>query len=173
MGMDGKTIEVLAILGMLLATGVTLGLYKINFQGLGHLTNYSKTSAYSLAGTVLYTNGTLLLHITRVAGPDTYGGFVVLVQVLYPNGSVFYQFNASYLGHIPQSDIWNKYNLPGHLKHSDGFALVVPLGQVSIVTLQIPKPVPSGTYIIRAYDADGQYQAYGIKFQVTVTAQSP
>ncbi|MCY0859600.1 MAG: Aa3-type terminal oxidase [Sulfolobaceae archaeon] len=170
--MNGKTIEIIAIIGMLLATGVTFGLYQINFQGFGHLTNYSKTPAYSLNGTVLYTNGTLFLHITRIAGPDTYGGFVVLVQVLYPNGSVFYEWNASYLGHIPQKDIWNKYDLPGHLTHGDGFALVVPLGQVSVVMLNIPKPVPPGTYIIRVYDADGQYEAYGIKFQVVVTAQS-
>ncbi len=78
-----------------------MGLYQINFQGFTHLTNYSKTPAYSLVGTQLLENGTLILHITRVAGPDTYGGFIVLVQVLYPNGTVAYEWNSTYLGHIP------------------------------------------------------------------------
>lgn len=113
----------LALLGFIIATGVTMGLYQINFQGFTHLTNYSKTPAYSLAGTQLLENGTLILHITRVAGPDTYGGFIVLVQVLYPNGTIAYEWNSTYLGHIPpQYDIINEYDLPGHLVHSDGFA---------------------------------------------------
>nr|WP_048057147.1 TQO small subunit DoxA domain-containing protein [Vulcanisaeta moutnovskia] len=167
MSMDRMT--ALALLGFIIATGVTMGLYQINFQGFTHLTNYSKTPAYSLAGTQLFKNGTLLLHVIRVAGPDTYGGFIVLVQVLYPNGTVAYEWNSTYLGHISQYDIINKYNLPGHLVHSDGFALVVPLGQSAIVKLYAPVTFSPGTYIVRVYDADGQYEAYGIKFQVYVT----
>ncbi|WP_069807351.1 TQO small subunit DoxA domain-containing protein [Vulcanisaeta thermophila] len=165
--MDRAT--VIAILGFIIATGITFGLYQINFQGFTHLTNYSKTPAYSLSGTELFSNGTLLLHITRVAGPDTYGGFIVLVQVLYPNGTIAYEWNSTYLGHIPQDDIINKYNLPGHLVHSDGFALVVPLGQSAVVRLYAPIHFSPGTYIVRVYDVDGEYEAYGIKFQITVT----
>jgi TQO small subunit DoxA. len=55
-----KTLEIIAIMFMLIATGVTFGLYQINFQGFTHLTNYSKTAAYDLSGTRLYSNGTLL-----------------------------------------------------------------------------------------------------------------
>jgi thiosulfate dehydrogenase [quinone] small subunit len=33
----------LALLGFLIATGMTLWLYQIDFQGLGHLINWSKT----------------------------------------------------------------------------------------------------------------------------------
>ena len=165
--MDRTT--VLALLGFIIATGITMALYQINFQGFTHLTNYSKTPAYSLNGTQLFENGTLMLHITRVAGPDTYGGFIVLTQVLYLNGTVAYEWNATYLGHIPQYDIANTYYLPGHLVHSDGFALVVPLGQSAIVRLYAPVTFSPGTYIVRVYDVDGQYEAYGIKFQVYVT----
>ncbi|MFB6471158.1 MAG: TQO small subunit DoxA domain-containing protein [Vulcanisaeta sp. AZ3] len=163
-----KTI-ILALLGFVIATGVTMALYQINFQGFTHLTNYSKEPAYSLAGTRLFSNGTLALQISRVAGPDTYGGFIVLVQILYPNGTVLYQWNASQLGHIPSYDIINKYVLPGHLAHSDGFALVVPLGQNATVILHAPITISPGTYIVRVYDVDGSYEAYGIKFQVYVT----
>jgi len=54
--LNAKTVSVIAILAMLLGTGIIFGLYRINFQGFTHLTNYSKTPAYSLAGTKLYEN---------------------------------------------------------------------------------------------------------------------
>jgi len=52
----------LALLGFLIATGMTLWLYQINFQGLGHLINWSKTVSCCLEGTKLLTNGTLFLN---------------------------------------------------------------------------------------------------------------
>lgn len=159
--------SLIAILAMLLATGITFGLYQINFQGFTHLTNYSKTPAYDLTGTRLYSNGTLYLQIARIAGPDTYGGFIVLVQILYPNGTVLYQWNAQQLGHIPSKDIINKF--PLHPVKSDGFALVVPLGQNATVILHVPFHIKPGKYIVRVYDVDGSDSAYGIKFQTVVT----
>lgn len=167
--MDVKA--VLAVLMMLFATGVTFGLYQINFQGFTHLTNYSKTPAYSLVGTRLYENGTLFLQVSRVAGPDTYGGFVVLVQVLYPNGTVLYQWTGQQLANIPQSDIKNEFSMhpvkPIKIGNY-GVGLLVPLGQNATVILQIPHPIKPGTYIVRVWDADGQDAAYGMKFQIEV-----
>ncbi|MGC9116391.1 MAG: TQO small subunit DoxA domain-containing protein [Conexivisphaera sp.] len=152
---------------IVIATGLTLASYQVFFHGFTNLTNYSKTPGYDLQGTRLFSNGTLELQISRVDGPDTYGGFIVLVQILYPNGTVLYQWNASQLGHVPQSDISNEF--PLHPVHSDGFALVVPLGQNATVILQAHRPIPSGTYVVRVYDVDGQYAAYGQKFQAVVT----
>ncbi|WP_338598618.1 TQO small subunit DoxA domain-containing protein [Sulfolobus tengchongensis] len=169
--MNGKAISLIAIIMMLLATGVTFGLYQINFQGFGKLTNYSKTPAYSLIGTKLYENGTLFLQISRTAGPDTYGGFVVLVQVLYPNGTVLYQWTGQQLGNIPANDIKNEFPLhPSQpIKIGNyGVGIMVPLGQNSTIILQIPHQVPPGIYIVKVWDADGQSSAYGMKFQVTV-----
>lgn len=173
--MNGKIITILAIVMMLVATGVTFGLYQINFQGFTHLTNYSKTPAYSLVGTKLYSNGTLFLQISRTAGPDTYGGFIVLVQVLYPNGSVYYQWTGQQLGKIPSNDIKNQ--IPLHptkpIKIGNyGVGIEVPLGQNSTIILQIPHNIPSGNYIIRVWDADGQDSAYGMKFQIEVQVNS-
>uniref|UniRef100_A0A0F2LN58 Aa3-type terminal oxidase n=1 Tax=Candidatus Aramenus sulfurataquae TaxID=1326980 RepID=A0A0F2LN58_9CREN len=164
--MDMDKIGLIAIIMMLLATGITFGLYQINFQGFTHLTNYSKTPAYVLTGTRLYSNGTLFLQIARVAGPDTYGGFVTLVQILYPNGTVLYEWGPSQLSHIPSRDIINEF--PLHPVHSDKFALVVPLGQNATVILQTPLHIQPGKYIVRVYDVDGEYEAYGIKFQAVV-----
>ncbi len=167
--MDVKVI--LALLAMLFATGVTFGLYQINFQGFTHLTNYSKTPAYSLAGTRLFENGTLFLQISRTAGPDTYGGFIVLVQVLYPNGTLLYQWTGQQLGMLPESHIINEFSLhpvkPIRIGNY-GVGLLVPLGQNATVILQIPHSISPGTYIVRVWDADGQDQAYGIKFQIEV-----
>lgn len=171
--MNGKAI--LAIILMLFATGVTFGLYQINFQGFTHLTNYSKTPAYSLVGTRLYENGTLFLQVSRVAGPDTYGGFIVLVQILYPNGTVVYQWTGQQLGKIPLSDIKNEFPLhpTKPIKIGNyGVGLEVPLGQNSTVILQVPHPLQAGNYIIRVWDADGQDAAYGIKFQIEVQVTS-
>ncbi len=165
MAMDRYVVA--ATIFVVIATGLTFASYQVFFHGFTNLTNYSKTPGYDLHGTQLFSNGTLYLQIARVDGPDTYGGFIVLVQVLYPNGTVFYQWNASQLGHIPQSDIRNEF--PLHPVHSDGFALVVPLGQNATVVLQMHRAVPPGTYIVRVYDVDGQYEAYGQKFQATVT----
>ncbi|WP_048812992.1 TQO small subunit DoxA domain-containing protein [Acidilobus saccharovorans] len=171
MSVSVKAMEAIAVVAFIFVTGVTLAMYQINFGGLSHLVNYSKTPAYELYGTRLYENGTLFLQVARVAGPDTYGGFISLVQVLYPNGTVLYQWNESQLAHIPSSDITNKYDLPGHLTHSTGFALEVPLGQNSTIILQMPMHVKPGNYIVRVYDVDGQDSAYGITFQVEVMAQ--
>ena len=159
-------VAVLAIIGLIIATGVTFGLYQINFQGFTKLTNYSKTPAYSLIGTRLYENGTLFLQIARTAGPDTYGGFITLVQVLYPNGTIVYQWNATQLAHIPKNNIHNEFSL--HPVTTTPFALEVPLGQNATVILQIPHHIKPGYYIVRVYDVDGSYQAYGEKFQVQV-----
>jgi len=115
---------------------MTSWLYQIDFQGLVHLTNWSKTVGYCLEGTKLSTNGTSFLQISRVDGPDTCGGFIVLVQVLCPNGTVVYQWNANQLGHIPKSDIHNEFSL--HPTHSTGFALCVPLGQNATDILNMP-----------------------------------
>jgi thiosulfate dehydrogenase [quinone] small subunit len=168
-------IEIFAILATLISTGVTLGLYQINFQGFTHLTNYSKTPAYDLTGTRLFANGTLILNVTRTAGPDTYGGFIVLVQILYPNGTVLYQWTGQQLGNLPPSDIFNKYPLhpakPIHIGNY-GVGILAPLGQNFVVKLQVPFAIKPGIYIVRVYDADGQYQAYGQAFQVTVEVTS-
>ncbi|BDC18632.1 TQO small subunit DoxA domain-containing protein [Acidianus sp. HS-5] len=165
-----KLISTIAIVAFIFATGVTLGLYQIDFQGLTHLTNWSKTVGYCLEGTKLFTNGTLFLQISRVEGPDTYGGFIVLVQILYPNGTVVYQWNATRLGHIPSKDIHNEFSL--HPVRSTGFALCVPLGQNATVTLTMPFHVKPGTYIVRVYDANGHTAAYGQKWEIKVQAES-
>jgi len=161
-----RKITFAALVAFIIATGITFGLYQIMDQGFTHLTNYSKVPAYDLSGTKLYKNGTLFLQIARVAGPDTYGGFVVLVQVLSSNGSIIYQWNSKQLGHIPSTNIHNKFSM--HPVRADGFALVVPLGQNATITLQIPHKLSPGVYYIRIYDVDGHYSAYGTKFEVKV-----
>lgn len=47
--------------------------------------------------------------------------------------------------------------------------MVVLLGQNATVILHAPMEIPPGTYIVRVYDVDSSYEAYGIKFQVYVT----
>jgi len=116
MAMDRASL--VAVLMTLIVTGITLGLYQLNFQGFTHLTNYSKVPEYDLTGTRLYENGTLLLQVARVAGPDTYGGFIVEVQLLYPNGTTLYSWNSRLLGDIPSADIKNA--IPLHPTKSDG-----------------------------------------------------
>jgi thiosulfate dehydrogenase [quinone] small subunit len=168
MAMDRASL--VAVLMTLIVTGITLGLYQLNFQGFTHLTNYSKVPEYDLTGTRLYENGTLLLQVARVAGPDTYGGFIVEVQLLYPNGTTLYSWNSRLLGDIPSADIKNA--IPLHPTKSDGYALVVPLGQNSTVVLQVPFHVSPGLYVVRVFDVDGQQSAYGRAFQVEVEVRS-
>jgi len=165
MAMDRKYMAAVLVF-VVIATGLTFTSYQVFYGGFTHLTNYSKTPGYDLSGTQLFSNGTLDLQISRVDGPDTYGGFIVLVQILYPNDTVLYQWNVSQLGHVPQSAIRNEF--PLHPVQSDGFALVVPLGQNATVVLQAHRYISHGTYIVRVYDVDGQYAAYGRKFQATV-----
>ena len=72
-------------------------------------------------------------------------------------------------GHILSQDIVNEYPLPRHMVYPGGFALVVPLGQNATVILHAPIHITPSTYIVRVYDVDGSYEAYGIKFQTYVT----
>ncbi|MEM0123581.1 MAG: TQO small subunit DoxA domain-containing protein [Conexivisphaerales archaeon] len=156
---------VLLAIALVVSTGYTVVTYQEFFGGFTNLHNYSKTPGYVLTGTMLYPNGTLDLQVANEYGPDTYGGFIVLVQVL--NSSVVYQWNASQLGTLPKSEISNEY--PLHPAHSDGFALVVPLGQNATVVLHMPFSVNPGKYTVRVYDVDGQYSSNGVKFQAQVT----
>ncbi|MDG6935694.1 MAG: Aa3-type terminal oxidase [Nitrososphaerota archaeon] len=161
-----KFIVLLAI-ALVISTGYTVVTYQAFFGGFTDLHNYSKTPGYVLTGTMLYPNGTLDLQVANEYGPDTYGGFIVLVQVLNPSGSVVYEWNASQLGAIPKSSITNEY--PLHPAHPDGFALVVPLGQNASVVLHMPFSVKPGNYTVRVYDVDGQYSSNGINFETEVT----
>lgn len=64
---------------------------------------------------------------------------------------------------------WSTWHLARPIKIGNyGVGLLIPLGQNATVILQIPHPVPAGTYIIRVWDADGQDSAYGMKFQIQV-----
>jgi thiosulfate dehydrogenase [quinone] small subunit len=73
---------------------------------------------------------------------------------------------------LPQSDVINEFPLhpakPIHIGNY-GVGILAPLGQNFVVKLQVPFHINPGTYIVRVYDADGQYEAYGTEFQVTVT----
>lgn len=164
-----KKFIALLIIGLVVATGYTMVTYQVFFNGFTSLHNYSKTPAYVLNGTKIFTNGTVMMQISRVDGPDTYGGFIVLVQLIGPNGSTVYQWNSQQLGSIPAGLIHNEY--PLHPVKADKFALVVPLGQNATVVLQVPFHLKTGLYTLKAYDVDGQDSAYGINFAVTVQAQ--
>ena len=56
----------LLIIGLVIATGFTMVTYQVFFSGFTDLHNLSKTPAYDLNGTQVFTNGTVLMQIARV-----------------------------------------------------------------------------------------------------------
>ena len=61
-----------------------------------------------------------------------------------------------------------RLNLPNEFSLHPVTTTPFALGQNATVILQIPHHIKPGYYIVRVYDVDGSYQAYGEKFQVQV-----
>jgi uncharacterized membrane protein YphA (DoxX/SURF4 family) len=127
-----------------------------NVRGVwGPFKNPAAKPHIALSHLHLERNGDLTMRIYRNAGPDTYGAFVVGVQVLDNRGRKVLSFDQNYLGHLSSRQIQNLYLV--HAK-SNTKSLVVPLGAVANIELYPTSSVDlkSGTYKVEVIGIDNE-----------------
>lgn len=153
---DGRKLVSLSLVMSIVGAGVMLWSYQVIHNGLwGKLHNDSKTPHLVLAAKGLQSDGTLKLNVYRDNGPDTYGSYIVEVQVK-DGGQMVEDFKAGDLAKIPATAIENhlamKKVTAGH------YALTVPLAADSTITMTPSTPVTltSGDKVtITVFDVSG------------------
>ncbi len=109
----------------------------------------------SLSHLYLNRNGDLKMRIYRNGGPDTYGAFIVAVQVIDKNGKKVLRFDSDYLGHLSTQRIQNFYM---DKVQPNTRSLLVPLGGLANVELTPPtyKDLSPGTYQVELIGIDNE-----------------
>ncbi len=140
------------------AFGILITLYTNQaFNGgvYGKLHNPSKHPHIIISNSVLKTNGDLTLTLYRNSGPDTYGAFIVKIDVTDAKGETVEDFNEKYLAKIDKQSIKNFYL---EKVHSGKYCLVVPLSAKSRITFKSVSPLSlnPGKYTINVMDVSGK-----------------
>jgi thiosulfate dehydrogenase (quinone) len=145
------------VLGLTIAViAFTLITNQANVGGVwGPFKNPAIKPHISLSHLYLHRNGDLKMRIYRNAGPDTYGAFVVAVQVIDKNGRKVLRFDSNYLGNLSTNKIQNFYMVK---VKPNKRSLLVPLGgladiELSPFTYQDLKP---GTYQVELIGIDNE-----------------
>lgn len=132
----------------------TLVTNQLNVGGVwGPFKNKAVKPHLTLSKIALNKNGDLRFDVFRDAGPDTYGSFVVSVQVVNEEGKRVLDFDSAYLGSLSPDHIHNHYL---EKVHPNGISLVTPLGALASIELSplTPQHVPPGKYFIEVTDID-------------------
>ena len=121
---------------------------------VGKLHNLSKKPDFEIPSASLAPDGRLTITLYRIDGPDSYGAFIVGIDVIDDSGQVVESFRSRQLSAIPAADIQNRYLVklrPGP------YGLEAPLGSYSTVTIPpaTTTGLASGTYTIEVHDVSG------------------
>jgi thiosulfate dehydrogenase [quinone] large subunit len=129
------------ISSMLVAIGVVIlyviGMNQVHHGGLwGKLHNYSKIPDIQVTNYQAVSDSTFILNLYRDKGPETYGSFLIQLEIKNSSGETVYTFGQDYMKTIDTANIHNRHInkiKPG--KHS----LLVPLGAEGKVTFHLPE----------------------------------
>jgi uncharacterized membrane protein YphA (DoxX/SURF4 family) len=148
-------LKVLAFILALFAIGWSLYTNQA-FQGgvWGKLHNPSKKPAFEIPNATLASDGHLTITLYRINGPDSYGAFIVKIDILDESGKVVESFDARQLSSIPMADIQNRYL---NKLHPGPYGLEAPLGSYSTVSIAPDSAISlsSGTYKVEVEDVSG------------------
>lgn len=135
---DGRKLSRLTLVVSIIAAFVMLSTYQAIHNGLwGQLHNDSKKPHLVLTAASAQADGTVKLNVYRDNGPDTYGSFIVDVQVK-DGGSVVEEFKAGDLAKTPAANIVN--HMPLEKVAAGRFGITVPLAGNAALTLTPPAP---------------------------------
>ncbi|MEW6005235.1 MAG: TQO small subunit DoxD [Stygiobacter sp.] len=119
----------------------------------GKLFNLSKKPKIEILDTNLKTDGTLIMTLYRIDGPDTYGAFITKVELLDKNSNSLESFYPNKTN-ILENDIQNFYLNKVTL---NDYSLIIPLGAKSKIRF-IPNEklnLQKGSYKVNLSDVSG------------------
>jgi thiosulfate dehydrogenase [quinone] large subunit len=157
--------------GLVVAAGLaclalTLWTNQVFYGGVwGPLHNNSVKPHVVVSGAALTRDGRLTFTVFRDQGPDTYGAFLVAVELVDPSGAVAHRWDAAALSAVTPADIRNRWLVQ---VKAGSHGLVVPLGGEAQVGLPLPddwKPHFPLTVVV--------YDVSGASWSAPVTAASP
>ena len=155
-GRMSRRIKSLAFILALFAIGWSLFTNQA-FQGgvWGKLHNPSKKPHFVIPETELANNGQMKLTLYRTNGPDSYGAFIVRVDVTDQSGNVVEAFDAKDLSSVTGSDIENRYLVK---LHPGPYGLEAPLGSYATVLLKPDSALAltPGEYSVTVHDVSGE-----------------
>jgi thiosulfate dehydrogenase [quinone] large subunit len=156
-GRPGERLHLAALVTAVAVSVITLGTYQVFHNGLwGELYNASKTPNVVLSDPLVHPDGAVSLTMYRNGGPDTYGAFIVRVEVSAA-GQLVEAFSAAQLAVLPEAAVRNE--TPQSAARPDQFALVLPLAAKASITLPPAPPglaLRPGTHVsIIVYDVSG------------------
>jgi hypothetical protein len=154
---SGSSLYLAALVTAIVVSVITLGTYQVFHNGLwGELYNASKTPHVVLSNPSVDPAGAVSLTMYRNDGPDTYGAFIVRVDVS-ADGQLVEAFSAAQLAVLPEAAVRNE--TPQSAARADRFALVLPLSAKASITLPPATPglaLRPGTHLsITVYDVSG------------------
>ncbi|MGE5675974.1 MAG: TQO small subunit DoxD [Mycobacterium leprae] len=128
----------LSIWATVVAFGITLWSYQVIHNGLwGTLRNDSKTPNLVLTQQVVQADGLVKFNVYRDNGPDTYGSFIVEVQVKDADGKLLEDFKSEQLSKV--KGIINHQNY--ETVKTGPYGITVPLAGNADLTLNPVTPV--------------------------------
>ena len=131
----------------------------------GPLHNKSVKPHVAVTNTSFTPDGALTFTVFRDEGVDTYGAFIVAVELVDPSGKMVQRWDAAALSAIPPGDIRNRWLVKVKAK-KDGLEL--PLGGQAQVRLRLPdNQRPNSAVWVILHDVSGA------TWSVPVSAATP
>ncbi len=130
-----------AVRGLVLAAGIvclalTLWTNQVFHGGVwGPLHNKSVKPHVVVSEAALSRDGRLSFNVFRDEGVDTYGAFIVEVDLVNPSGSVVYRWDSAALSALPSADIRNRWLVK---VKPEQYGLELPLGGKAQIRLPLP-----------------------------------
>ncbi len=121
----------------------------------GKLHNDSKKPHITITNPVLTRDGSLQFTLFRDKGPDTYGAFIVELNIRDNKKNKILHLDAARLSAILSSQISNRFPLK---IHPGRFGLVVPLGSegtINLDSLELTDPLGENDYSMDIKDVSG------------------
>jgi len=147
----GKSITILSIFAVLL----TLYTNQAFHGGVyGKLHNPSKKPNITLSQPALAANGDLKINLYRDKGPDTYGAFIVAINVKDKSGTIVEEFDKNSLSAISPNAIDNTYL---NKVVTGPYGLIATLGSKASVSIDsnLSSSLSAGEYTIEVIDVSG------------------
>ncbi len=162
--LDRRALRGLVVAGGIGCLALTLWTNQVFHGGVwGPLHNKSVKPHIVVSEAALSRDGRFSFKVYRDEGVDTYGAFIVEVDLVNPSGGVVYRWDSAALAAVPPADIRNRWLVkvkPGQ------YGLELPLGGKAQVGLSLPAGVRPDSRVVAVVLHD----VSGAKWSAPVTA---
>ena len=156
-----KTLKRIALWFGLIAIAITLWSYQVMHGGLhGHLYNYSKKPDVEIINASIDSaEKELSFEVFRISGPDTYGAFIILMEIIDNDNNLMWKYEFAEYGLEDKKNIGFAIdNIYISKVRMTKYSLELPLGAKAIVTYhnEAFANIHPGIYYLKLTDISGK-----------------